>query len=264
MRPDIPSKPLGRKAYGSIGHLPMSRMGPGDHACPRGYALICCEKPRDRHDRIIVQEKLDGSCCAVAKVNREVIALGRAGWRAETSPYEQHKLFHRWVLDNWQRFDGLLSDGERLVGEWLAQAHGTRYDLWHEPFVPFDLMVDDRRLTFDEFNSRVAPAFTLPFTLSIGPPMSVEAALTSVQERNHHRALDPIEGLVYRVERQGRVDFLAKYVRPDKVDGCYLAEVSGKEPVWNWRPLGQTPDSGQNPLIPLDSPDRLDARPKRL
>jgi hypothetical protein len=32
------------------------------------------------------------------------------------------------------------------------------------------------------------------------------------------------------------VDFLAKWVRPDKVDGMYLPEISGKEPVWNWRP----------------------------
>jgi hypothetical protein len=34
------------------------------------------------------------------------------------------------------------------------------------------------------------------------------------------------------VERRGEVDFLAKYVRPDKVDGKYL----GGEPIWMWRP----------------------------
>ena len=229
-------KPLGRKAYGSIGHLPMSRMGPGDHACPEGYAKICCQKSRDKHDRIIVQEKLDGSCCAVAKVNGEVIALGRAGWRAASSPYEQHQLFHRWVLDHWQRFHDLLDEGERIVGEWLAQAHGTRYQLRHEPFVAFDLMIDDRRLTFDEFKTRIGDAFTVPYTVNIGPPMSVEIALAAVQRQNHHGALDPIEGVLYRVERQSRVDFLAKFVRPDKVDGCYLPECSGKVAIWNWRP----------------------------
>jgi hypothetical protein len=51
---------------------------------------------------------------------------------------------------------------------------------------------------------------------------------------------DEIEGVVYRVERKGKVDFLAKYVRPDKVDGSYLPEVSGREAVWNWRPTKQT------------------------
>ncbi len=54
-----------------------------------------------------------------------------------------------------------------------------------------------------------------------------------------HGALDPVEGAVWRVERNalvnpGRsgercpvVDFLAKYVRPDKIDGCYLPELNG-------------------------------------
>ena len=38
------------------------------------------------------------------------------------------------------------------------------------------------------------------------------------------------------LERKGVVDFLGKYVRPEKVDGCFLCELTGKEPVWNWRP----------------------------
>ena len=46
---------------------------------------------------------------------------------------------------------------------------------------------------------------------------------------------------VHAVERQqmrpkGVVDFLGKFVRPNKVDGCYLPEIGGKEAVWNWRP----------------------------
>ena len=32
------------------------------------------------------------------------------------------------------------------------------------------------------------------------------------------------------------VDYLVKYVRPDKEDGKYLPEVSGEEAVWNWMP----------------------------
>jgi hypothetical protein len=30
------------------------------------------------------------------------------------------------------------------------------------------------------------------------------------------------------------VDFLAKYVRPDKIDGCYLPEINGGHAYWNW------------------------------
>jgi hypothetical protein len=54
-----PKKPLGIKNSGSIGHLPNSRMGEGDHKCPDGQARIATLKTRDKHDRIIVQEKLD-------------------------------------------------------------------------------------------------------------------------------------------------------------------------------------------------------------
>jgi len=41
---------------------------------------------------------------------------------------------------------------------------------------------------------------------------------------------------VYRVERKGKVEFLAKYVLPDKVDGRYFPEISGQPEVWNWQP----------------------------
>lgn len=94
---DLIGKPLGRKAYGSIPHLPNSRLGKGDHRVHEGSARICTEKVRDRYDRVIVQEKLDGSNVAVALLKGRLWALGRSGWPAETSPYEQHKLFAQWV-----------------------------------------------------------------------------------------------------------------------------------------------------------------------
>src|SRR3990172_1947089 len=132
-------KPLGGKAYGSIPHLPGSRRGPGDHACHEGQSIICTERARDRHDEIIVQEKVDGSCCAVARVEGAIVALGRAGYLAQTSPYEQHQRFADWVRRHVDQF-AALPDGWRVVGEWMLQAHGTRYRLPHEPFVVFDLI----------------------------------------------------------------------------------------------------------------------------
>jgi Putative restriction endonuclease len=88
-----PKKPLGIKNYGSIAHLPNSRMGEGDHKCPDGQARIATIKVRDKHDRIIVQEKLDGSNVGVALINGVLCSLGRAGYLAADSPYEQHWRF---------------------------------------------------------------------------------------------------------------------------------------------------------------------------
>lgn len=239
-------KPLGHRSYGTIPHLPGSRQGRDDIGANEGQHRIACIEPRDKHDLIIVQEKLDGSNCAVAKINGEIIALGRAGYRAETSPFEQHHLFAFWVKQNESRFAEILKDGERIVGEWLAQAHGTRYNLPHEPFVVFDLMIGHERLPYGQFSLRIEKSgLPPPRLIHIGEPMSIEDVLSKL-EPSGHGAIDSVEGAVWRVERNkptGKkgekkhvVDFLVKYVRPDKIDGCYLPEQSGKEAVWNWRP----------------------------
>jgi len=253
-------KPLGYRNYGSIPHLPGSRMGSGDRHCHPGQASIATEKLRDKNDTIIVTEKLDGSNVGIARVGDLLIALGRAGYRAETSPYEQHRLFARWVYRQWERFMGILEDGERLVGEWMMQAHGTRYDLAGEPFYAFDLMQGHERLPYEQFLYRIGPAEILtPVCLHWGGHLSIGDAMAKLvgeqgfttfpdgpRTWGFHGAIEPVEGAVWRVERdrptgkkgekQRVVDFLVKYVRPEKVDGKYLPEVSGEGTVWNHDP----------------------------
>lgn len=246
MTQGLPRKPLGGKSYGHIAHLPGSRIGPGDHKCHEGQMRIATERARDRHDQIIVQEKVDGSNVAVARIDGRIVALTRAGYLASSSPYEQHHHFERWAMRNQARFLAVLKDGERLCGEWLMQAHGTRYELKHEPFVAFDLMNGGERALYDEFLTRVgAVDLVIPHLVHRGQPAGVEDVMKRLGDHGFHGALDPVEGAVWRVERnelvspnagerRWRVDFLAKYVRPDKIDGCYLPEVSGAPPIYNW------------------------------
>jgi hypothetical protein len=235
-------KPLGHRSYGSIPHLPGSRRGPGDHGVNEGQARICCVQARDRHDLIIVQEKLDGSNVAVYRDGDDLIPLTRAGYHAGTSPYAQHHMFADWVAepDQRRRFSSVLESGERLCGEWLAQAHGTRYDLANrEPFVPFDLMRGQVRATHDELTAVIGTIFFLPYVLHAGGPCAVTDALYMLGTHGLYGALDPVEGAVWRVERKGKVDFMAKYVKPSKVDGAYLPDVPNSisaVEVWNWRP----------------------------
>lgn len=242
---EISKKPLGGRNYGSIAHLPGSRMGPGDHKCPEGQERICNERARDKHDRIIVQEKLDGSNVGVAKIDGQILALTRAGYLAHTSPYEQHHKFGDFVARNSDRFSALLEDGERIAGEWLIQAHGTRYKLHHEPFVAFDIMRGTKRVTHEELSARNDGRFVLPYTVHIGGPLSISDAMAILGEYGQHGALDPIEGAMWRVERNELidpkkggerrwiVDFLAKYVRQDKADGAFLESVTGLPVIWN-------------------------------
>ena len=242
-------KPTGGKNYGSIGHLPNSRLGPADHKITDGQAKICCEKKRDKHDRIIIQEKLDGSNVGVARVDGKLYPIARAGYEATTSPFEQHHKFHEWAMQNSVRFLQLLEEGERAVGEWMYQAHGTRYDLPHEPFVMFDIMTGKKRITHERLTTRnrtLEVPFVVPATVqNEGEPMTVEAALAELGLYGRHGAIDPIEGVMYRVERNSlidkrkggervwEVDYLAKFVQQDKQDGCFLESVTGNAPILN-------------------------------
>ena len=224
-------------------------MGPADHACPEGMQRIATERLRNKHDRVIVQEKLDGTNVGVAKVSGQIFAIQRAGYPADSSPYEQHHHFAKWVQKHQVRFHELLSDDERICGEWLLQAHGTRYELQHEPFVAFDIIRGNERLVYDEFLSRIEPhGFVSPFCVQQGDPMSVGAALETLGEFGHHGAIDPIEGAIWRVEtnrqitpgksndRKWVVDFIVKFVRQDKTDGHYLPDISGGAAIWNLDP----------------------------
>jgi hypothetical protein len=234
------NKPLNRKSYGSIAHLPTSRFGAGDHKCSDGQARIATEKKRDKHDLIIVQEKVDGSNVGVAKLNGEILPITRAGYLANTSPYEMHHKFHEWVLSQKARFNELLNEGERICAEWMLVAHGTKYILPHEPFIAFDIMVGAERITFDELTERIKPFEIIqPKLISRGEPLSIVDALKAV-EVSGHGAIDSVEGCVWRVERNAlnkhtgerkwTVDFLVKYVKQDKIDGLYLSDDS---PVYN-------------------------------
>lgn len=227
-------KPTSGRAYGSIAHLPGSHITTGDHYAPDGYAKILTEKVRDRHDIIVVQEKLDGSCVAIARQGDTLHAIQRKGYPCLSSPHAQHHMFARWADANRDRFMALLGDGERVVGEWLALAHGTKYrfELDDEPFAAFDIFTpeNERILTEDVCWRCADVGINVPRLLSHGNCALQPAGLLRYAE-SRFNVFKP-EGLVYRCERKGRVLFLAKYVRPGYVPGYYLND---DEPVWNWR-----------------------------
>lgn len=239
MNTERATKFLSGKNYGSIGHLPDSRLGPGDRHITQGQAAIATEKTRDGADLVIVQEKLDGSNVGVYRDEvGQVHAVTRAGYLCKDSHYEQHKYFDMYVEANMRGFDTVLRPGERIIGEWLMQAHGTRYRLSEKSaFVAFDIMRGQERLCYYDFMSRVNGLFATPPLVSIGDACSIDKALRLLGPCGRYGAEDLAEGLVYRVERHTKkgppkVDFLAKYVRGSKEDGCYLKG----EPEWNVSP----------------------------
>lgn len=233
------------RAYGSIGHLPGSNFGGGDKGMNEGHTRIATVKARDKHDVIYVQEKLDGACMAVAKIEGTLVALTRSGYPAHSSKYEHINRFEAYMYENYQRFFELLDEGERVVGEWLNLAHGTRYNLKNrEPFVVFDIMVGSKRMILQDLVQRNLDRLGVDDDFFLAPflewgPLDIPSALSYLEKNEYgtygfYGAIDPPEGAVWRIERKGEVDFLCKFVRPDFEPGKYLPEISGEDPIWNW------------------------------
>jgi len=218
------------KNYGSIPHFSTSKLTQqADKKIHIGQEKILTEKERDWKDTIIITEKIDGSNVGVIKKNSHLIAISRAGYDVNTSPYEQHKLFARYVDVNISMFSW-LPEGWRIVGEWCIMAHGTIYDISKEsPFVAFDIInPSDERIVYIDF-IKLCSRYLIPTVplLHIGQAVSIKNAIKLLGAGHYGKPEKP-EGFVYRVEREGKVDFLAKWVRGDKEDGKYL-----NSEVWN-------------------------------
>lgn len=228
-------KPLGGRGYGSTPHLLNSRLGEGDYHIHEGQALILTERARDRYDRIIVTEKLDGSCVTVAKKDGFILPVTRAGYLASESPWRIHRMFAEWVEPRKQRFDEILGEGDRVAGEWLAVAHGTKYAFRSvdELFVGFAIIQGrKKRLLHDEVRYRFSRVDVVgAHVISDGPPLSEQQAMELLGPHGRHNALEQVEGAVWVCERKGGVDFLAKHVVQNKVDGKYLSGIGGNDNV---------------------------------
>jgi len=234
-------KPLGKKSYGSIPHLLGSKLGEGDHHVHEGQHRIATEKTRDKYDFLIVQEKYDGSNVAVTKLNGQILALTRRGYLANTSPFKQHHYFEKWVFKNKDRFSRMLIDGDRICGEWLLQAHGLKYQIPDEPFIPFDYFEGETRLNYVDFQAAVDKFdFTIPRIISFGSSaIPVEFCLEKMSDGSARwiKSDGLPEGLIYRVERKGKLDFIAKFVRKDFEPGIFLPELNGTgAEIWNFNP----------------------------
>jgi hypothetical protein len=223
-----------KRLYGKIPHLPGSRTGPSDRHVDEALAARCTLRERPG-DTVIVQEKLDGSCVAIVREGDTLVAYGREGRPCASARNDGRRAFAAWLAAHAARVAPALADGERLVGEWLAGAHGTRYALPHAPFVPFDgYAADGTRATYDALAARAAAArLPLPHLVHRGGALAASAALERLGTHGFHGALDPAEGLVWRVEAKGAVVVVAKYVRAGKQDGCYLADHTGQPAVAN-------------------------------
>lgn len=210
-----------------------SKLGDGDYFITEGKENILTKKTRDKHDTVLVFEKYDGSNVGIGKKDGNIFALTRSGYEASTGPYKQHHEFAKWVEENKEMFDYLLNEGERITGEWLLQAHGLIYNIKQKhPIVFFDWFdKNNQRLIFANLQHTGLP---LPRLLHVGSAIEVEDLIPKLNLRTSNiRSIENPEGMVYRVERKDKVDFLAKWVRRDFEPGKYCIGVDEKDLIFH-------------------------------
>jgi len=218
------------KNYGSIPHLSTSKLTQqADKKIHSGQELILTKKARDWRDLVIVTEKIDGSNVGVVRKGGELKSITRSGYDSITSKYEQHILFSGWVFFNSGMFEW-LPEGWRICGEWMLQAHGTMYEVKH-PFIAFDIFdSENERIPYLLFTSMCFKyGIYMVQLLHIGQPISIENCIKQLGKGFYGNPEKP-EGFVMRLERNNKVEFLAKWVRADKEDGKYL---ENDQVIWN-------------------------------
>lgn len=229
-------KPLKRRNYGSIPHLSNSKLGDGDYFVQEGQERILTIIKRDGYDYIFAHEKYDGSNVGVCKKNGKILALNKSGYEAKTSPYRQHHYFSDWVAKHEKLFYEMLNEGERISGEWLLQAHGMKYKIENDPILFFDYFTpNNERLLQTDLKYIVNKyGLALPRLLHEGEPKTVDELhpILNLKTKQFESEGNP-EGIVYRVERKGKVDFLAKWVRPDFPNGIYSIGIEEDNLTWN-------------------------------
>ena len=97
----------------------------------------------------------------------------------------------------------LLNDGEWLVGEWLALAHSTRYQLSHEPLVVFDGFSQGQQWSLDQLSERLRGAAPQPTLLHRGGALSIAAMLERLGAGGHG-SVEPPEGAAQDYRERAR------------------------------------------------------------
>jgi len=226
--------------FGNIKHLTGSRLkDSGDTILEESIQPFFTEKLQfAKRDKLYITEKVDGANVGVYKKDGILYPIMRKGYDVRSSDYKFLHRFANFVSDNAARFDALLTDGERVCGEWMIKTHSLFYSMPHEPFIAFDIIKGINRPvrpTFSEVLARLtAQGFTTANLIHEGGAISVEEALRLLGNGAHGCQSIP-EGIVYRYERDGTFETAAKFVSNLNVGGDFMDDGNAYNTWINWR-----------------------------
>lgn len=200
--------------YPTIQHLPGSKMREvSDKSIGAQEAVWLTQKTRMPADTVIVTEKVDGCNVGVLRMADVLYPIIRKGYDVRTNQYAWIRSFANFMEQNRLRFLSLLSDGERVCGDWMVKTHSIRYDLPHEPLICYDLIAGNERVPYMQARERLASQdFISAGLVHVGSAISTQSAI-GLLGKGFHGAIGEPEGVVYRYESaEHKWLFSAKYV----------------------------------------------------
>ncbi|MEL7349407.1 MAG: RNA ligase family protein [Pseudomonadota bacterium] len=215
-----------------------------------------------RGETLVLEEKLDGSNCAISFDRDGGLLLQSRGHYLTGGGRERHfALFKTWAAAHAQRLNAVLGDRYVMFGEWLYAKHTVFYDQLAHFFFEFDVL-DRREETFLDTPARAALLHGLPVmpvpVLHAGPVASLrqlealvrpslyktpdwraalsEAAAASGNRPDHvarqTEDSDLAEGLYIKLEQDGVVRERFKFVRAG-----FHQTIQAAEGHWLDRPI---------------------------
>lgn len=200
--------------YPPISHLPGSKFREtGDSYIGEQEASWLTVKTKRPEDLVIVTEKVDGCNVGVLKRQGSLYPIIRKGYDVRTNQFDWIRDFAKFVEKNRLRFLYLLSEGERVCGEWMVRTHTVEYHMPHEPFICFDIIRGNDRVHYLDAKHRFEMAGLTPVgVVHVGGAISTSDALAKLG-KGFHGAVGAPEGVVYRYEsQQNGWLFSAKFV----------------------------------------------------
>jgi hypothetical protein len=223
--------------YPRTPHLQGSRLQPGDEdATALAFASI-------RGHHLVVEEKLDGSNCAISFSPQGELRLQSRGHYLDGGARErQFNLLKAWAMRHRQDFWLALGSRHIVYGEWLYAKHTVFYDALPHYFLEFDVF-DQQHAAFLSTERRRALLAGLPIVpvpvLQMGAfrrfdeltgligrsrykspdwrqRLSAVARAEGLDEARISAEVDPsdmMEGLYIKVEEDGRVVGRCKFIR---------------------------------------------------
>lgn len=225
--PEIKNEKIIPRNFGKIHHLFHSEMCSDDDVrVNMEMQTMFTLKKRKFSDVVIVTEKLDGSNMGIVKLNGVLYPINKSGYDCRNMGIRKSELqllgesWATWLDVNYDFYDSIIGEGERLVYENCAIQHSLPYKFKKEPmFLLAKYTSDNKKVSYIELTKFAKQHnIQMPTLLSYGPAIQPELIISQYLSDIKSYRGGSFEGVVYNYEIDDRHETCAKMVCSDFVN----------------------------------------------